>query len=46
MAALALTIADRGYFWSRETVRHDGAVALADDPALEDAYLGRTSAAQ
>jgi branched-chain amino acid transport system ATP-binding protein len=45
MAALALTIADRGYVLeSGRIVRDDSAAALADDPALEAAYLGRAAA--
>jgi ABC-type branched-subunit amino acid transport system ATPase component/ABC-type branched-subunit amino acid transport system permease subunit len=47
MAALALTVADRGYVLeSGRIVRHDTAEALARDPALEAAYLGRAEAAQ
>jgi ABC-type branched-subunit amino acid transport system ATPase component len=47
MAALALTIADRGYVLeSGRIVRDDSAAALADDPALEAAYLGRAAATQ
>jgi branched-chain amino acid transport system ATP-binding protein/branched-chain amino acid transport system permease protein len=47
MAALALTIADRGYVLeSGRIVRDDSAAALAEDPALEAAYLGRAAAAQ
>ena len=47
MAALALTIADRGYVLELgKIVRSDNAVGLADDPELEAAYLGRTEAAQ
>ncbi|MEJ0079236.1 MAG: branched-chain amino acid ABC transporter ATP-binding protein/permease [Alphaproteobacteria bacterium] len=47
MAALALTVADRGYVLeSGRIVREDTAEALADDPALEAAYLGRAEAAQ
>jgi ABC-type branched-subunit amino acid transport system ATPase component/ABC-type branched-subunit amino acid transport system permease subunit len=46
MARLALTIADRGYVLeSGRIVRADSAAALADDPALEAAYLGRAEAA-
>ena len=42
MAALALAVADRGYVLeSGRIVRADTAAALADDPALEAAYLGR-----
>jgi len=47
MAALALTVADRGYVLeSGHVVRDDTAEALAHDPALEAAYLGRAEAAQ
>ena len=47
MAALALTVADRGYVLeSGRIVRDDRADALAHDPALEAAYLGRAEAAQ
>src|SRR5262245_18210559 len=47
MAALALTIADRGYVLeSGRIVRNDAAAALAHDPALEAAYLGHVEAAQ
>jgi ABC-type branched-subunit amino acid transport system ATPase component len=47
MAALALTVADRGYVLeSGRVVRGDTAEALAHDPALEAAYLGRAEAAQ
>jgi branched-chain amino acid transport system ATP-binding protein len=47
MAALALTVADRGYVLeSGRVVRDDSAEALAHDPALEAAYLGRAEAAQ
>jgi branched-chain amino acid transport system ATP-binding protein len=47
MAALALTVADRGYVLeSGRIVRDDTADALANDPALEAAYLGRAEAAQ
>ena len=47
MAALALTVADRGYVLeSGRIVRDDTAAALRADPALEAAYLGRTEAAQ
>ena len=47
MAALALAIADRGYVLeSGRIVRADSAAALAEDPALEAAYLGRAQAAQ
>ena len=46
MAALALTVADRGYVLeSGRIVRADTAAAL-DDPELEAAYLGRAEAAQ
>jgi ABC-type branched-subunit amino acid transport system ATPase component len=47
MAALALSVADRGYVLeSGRIVRDDTAAALAQDPALEAAYLGRAEAAQ
>lgn len=47
MALLALTIADRGYVLeSGKVVRDDSAAALAGDPAIEAAYLGRVEAAQ
>jgi ABC-type branched-subunit amino acid transport system ATPase component len=47
MAALALTIADQGYVLeSGRVVRAGKASALADDPELEAAYLGRAEAAQ
>jgi ABC-type branched-subunit amino acid transport system ATPase component/ABC-type branched-subunit amino acid transport system permease subunit len=47
MAALALTVADRGYVLeSGRIVRDDTATALANDPALEAAYLGHVEAAQ
>jgi ABC-type branched-subunit amino acid transport system ATPase component len=47
MAALALTIADRGYLLeSGRIMRADTAAALASDPELEAAYLGRAQAAQ
>jgi branched-chain amino acid transport system ATP-binding protein len=47
MAALALTVADRGYVLeSGEIVRAGSAAALVDDPELEAAYLGRAEAAQ
>jgi ABC-type branched-subunit amino acid transport system ATPase component/ABC-type branched-subunit amino acid transport system permease subunit len=47
MAMLALTVADRGYVLeSGRIVRDDTADALADDPALEAAYLGRAEATQ
>lgn len=47
MAALALTVADRGYVLeSGRVVRDDTAEALAHDPALEAAYLGRAEASQ
>jgi branched-chain amino acid transport system ATP-binding protein len=46
MAALALTVADRGYLLeSGRIVRADTAAALASDPHLEAAYLGRAEAA-
>ena len=47
MAALALTVADQGYVLdSGRIVRAGKASALADDPELEAAYLGRAEAAQ
>jgi ABC-type branched-subunit amino acid transport system ATPase component/ABC-type branched-subunit amino acid transport system permease subunit len=47
MAALALTVADRGYLLeSGRIMRADTAAALAADPELEAAYLGRSEAAQ
>lgn len=47
MAVLALSVADRGYVLeSGRIVRDDTAAALAQDPALEAAYLGRAEAAQ
>ena len=47
MAALALTVADRGYVLELgRIVRSDTAAELFDDPELEAAYLGRTEAAQ
>ena len=47
MAALALSVADRGYVLELgKIVRSDNATGLADDPELEAAYLGRTEAAQ
>jgi ABC-type branched-subunit amino acid transport system ATPase component len=47
MAALALTIADRGYVLeSGRVVRAGEASALAHDPELEAAYLGRAEAAR
>src|SRR5207253_6416612 len=47
MAALALTVADRGYVLeSGRIVRAAAASELSDDPELEAAYLGRTEAAQ
>jgi ABC-type branched-subunit amino acid transport system ATPase component len=43
MAALALKVADRGYVLESGKIVHgDTAAALADDPALEAAYLGKT----
>jgi ABC-type branched-subunit amino acid transport system ATPase component len=46
MAALALTIADRGYVLELgKIVRADSASGLAADPELEAAYLGRTEGA-
>jgi ABC-type branched-subunit amino acid transport system ATPase component len=47
MAALALTVADRGYVLeSGRIVREDAAEGLTNDPALEAAYLGHTQAVQ
>jgi ABC-type branched-subunit amino acid transport system ATPase component len=47
MALLALTVADRGYVLeSGRIVRADSAAALAGDPDVEAAYLGRAAAAQ
>jgi ABC-type branched-subunit amino acid transport system ATPase component len=47
MAALALTVADRGYVLdSGRIVRADTAQALAGDPDVEAAYLGRAQAAE
>ena len=47
IAALALTIADRGYVLeSGRIVRADSASVLARDPEVEAAYLGRAEAAQ
>jgi ABC-type branched-subunit amino acid transport system ATPase component len=47
MAALALTVADRGYVLELgKIVRAAGATELSDDPELEAAYLGRAQAAQ
>jgi len=47
MAQLALTVADRGYVLELgRIVRADNATALASDPDLEAAYLGRSEAAQ
>jgi branched-chain amino acid transport system ATP-binding protein len=47
MAALALTVADRGYVLdSGRIVRADTAEALAGDPEVEAAYLGRAQAAE
>jgi ABC-type branched-subunit amino acid transport system ATPase component/ABC-type branched-subunit amino acid transport system permease subunit len=47
MAALALTVADRGYVLeSGRIVREDAAAGLTNDPALEAAYLGHIEAAQ
>ncbi len=47
MAALALGIADRGYVLETgRIVRADNSAALAEDPALEAAYLGQAAAAQ
>jgi ABC-type branched-subunit amino acid transport system ATPase component/ABC-type branched-subunit amino acid transport system permease subunit len=45
MAALALKVADRGYVLESGMIVHDdSAEALAKDPALEAAYLGKTEA--
>jgi branched-chain amino acid transport system ATP-binding protein len=45
MAALALKVADRGYVLESGKIVHDDkAEALAKDPALEAAYLGKTAA--
>ena len=47
VAALALTVADRGYVLELgRIVRSAGATELSDDPELEAAYLGRAEAAQ
>jgi ABC-type branched-subunit amino acid transport system ATPase component len=47
MAALALTVADRGYVLELgRIVRAANATELSDDPELEAAYLGRVEAAQ
>jgi ABC-type branched-subunit amino acid transport system ATPase component len=47
MAALALTVVDRGYVLESGKIVHaDSAAALANDPALEAAYLGHVEAAQ
>jgi len=47
MAALALSVADRGYVLELgKIVRAAGATELMDDPELEAAYLGRSEAAQ
>lgn len=47
VATLALAIADRGYVLeSGQIVRADAAAALACDPDVEAAYLGRAEAAQ
>ncbi|MGO4711226.1 branched-chain amino acid ABC transporter ATP-binding protein/permease [Bradyrhizobium sp. 2TAF24] len=47
MAALALTIADRGYVLEAgRVVRVGSAQELAGDPALEAAYLGHSEAAE
>jgi ABC-type branched-subunit amino acid transport system ATPase component len=47
MASLALTLADRGYVLeSGRVIRTGEAAALAGDPELEAAYLGRAEAAQ
>jgi ABC-type branched-subunit amino acid transport system ATPase component len=46
MAALALALADRGYVLeSGHIVGAGPATALAQDPALEAAYLGHAEAA-
>jgi ABC-type branched-subunit amino acid transport system ATPase component len=46
MAALALALADRGYVLESGRIVGAGpATALARDPALEAAYLGRAEAA-
>ena len=45
MAQLALKVADRGYVLeSGKIVHDDSAEALAHDPALEAAYLGKAEA--
>jgi branched-chain amino acid transport system ATP-binding protein len=45
MASLALKVADRGYVLeSGKIVQEDSAEALAHDPALEAAYLGKMEA--
>ena len=47
MASLALKVADRGYVLeSGKIVHDDSAEALAQDPALEAAYLGKIEAVQ
>jgi ABC-type branched-subunit amino acid transport system ATPase component/ABC-type branched-subunit amino acid transport system permease subunit len=47
MAVLALALADRGYVIdSGNIVREDTAIALANDPEVEAAYLGHAEAAQ
>jgi ABC-type branched-subunit amino acid transport system ATPase component len=47
MAALALKVADRGYVLeSGRIVKAEQAAALAQDPALEAAYLGGLKAAE
>ncbi len=47
MAALALTVADRGYvIESGEIVREGPAAALSGDPEIEAAYLGRAGSGQ
>jgi branched-chain amino acid transport system ATP-binding protein len=44
MAAMALTIADRGYVIASGRIIHAGSAAeLTSDPALDAAYLGRTT---
>jgi branched-chain amino acid transport system ATP-binding protein len=47
MAALALAVADRGYVIEGGRIVHQGAAAeLADDNALEQAYLGAANRAE
>jgi len=44
MAALALAVADRGYVLEGGRIVHQGRAAdLAQDGALEQAYLGATA---